>query len=114
MIEHPQDSSKKRRADSFTIARVVAAALLLLALADLPYGYYTILRLLVFAVGAYGAYLAYLARQQGWTWTLGAIAVLFNPLFPIYLEREVWAPIDIGVAVVLLVSLRTVTGVKVD
>ena len=98
------------KGEGYTVARVIAAALLLLALADLPYGYYTILRLLVFAVGAYGVYLAHKVKQQGWAWTLGAIAVLFNPLFPIYLEREVWAPIDVAVAVVLLVSIRTVRG----
>lgn len=102
------------KVEGYTIARVIAAALLLLALADLPYGYYTLLRLLVCAVGAYGAYLAYSMNRQGWTWTLGAIAVLFNPIIPIYLEREAWAPIDIGVAVVLLVSIRLVGTAKAD
>lgn len=95
------------KVEGYTIARVIAAALLFLALADLPYGYYTLLRLFVCAVGAYGAYLAYMAKQQGWTWTLGALAVLFNPIIPVYLEREIWAPIDVGVAVVLLISIRT-------
>jgi hypothetical protein len=79
--------------------------MLFLALADLPYGYYTLLRILVCAVGAYGAYLAYSAGRHGWTWTFGAIAVLFNPIIPVYLGREVWAPIDVGVGIVFVTSL---------
>lgn len=102
------------KGEGYTIARVIAAALLLLALADLPYGFYTLLRIIVCAVGAYGAYLAYSLERPVWTWTLGAIAVLFNPIIPIYLERETWAPIDVGVAVVLLISIRTVKAVKAD
>ncbi len=91
--------------DGFGIARLVAAAMLVLALADLPYGYYTLLRIAVCAVGAYGAYLAYSAGRHGWTWTFGAIAVLFNPIIPVYLDRETWAPIDVGVGLLLLASL---------
>jgi len=30
---------------------------------------------------------------------MGFIALLFNPLIPVYLTREIWAPIDLGLAV---------------
>ena len=77
------------------IPAIIAAIMLFLALAPWPYGYYQLLRFVVCCVGAYIAYLAYI-RQKIWaTWLFGFIAVLFNPLLPIYLSRELWQPIDI-------------------
>lgn len=84
----------------------LAAAALVLALAPWPYGYYQLLRFGVTAVAAYGAYIAYGSGQQGWTWGLGGLAVLFNPIVPIVFEREVWAFFDVAAAVVLYISAR--------
>ncbi len=98
---------------SFVAAAVVAAAMLVLALADWPYGYYQLLRVVVCAVAVWGAVLTYGMEKQGWTWLLGALAVLFNPVFPIYLEREVWAFIDVATAVLLIASLRLLSPIRV-
>lgn len=76
---------------------LVPAALLLLALLSLPYGYYTFLRLVVCLSAGFIAY---------WTWSRGvlwgvafvAFALLFNPLVPVYLDRETWTPIDVSAA----------------
>ena len=89
----------------FTVARIVAATLLLWALARHPYGYYTLLRFVVCGVTAYGAYLAVGFKKAGWAWVLGCVAVLFNPVIPLHLNREIWSFIDIGVAIVLIVSV---------
>jgi hypothetical protein len=35
----------------------------------------------------------------------GLIAVLFNPLMPIYLKRTTWFRIDIGIAIVFAAHL---------
>jgi hypothetical protein len=86
-----------------------AAAACVLALFDWPYGYYQLLRFGVCAVAIYGAVLAHQAGVQGWTWALGALAVVFNPLLPVYLDRSVWAVIDIAAAVVLVLSSLTVS-----
>lgn len=84
----------------------LAAAVLVLALAPWPYGYYQLLRFGVTAVAAYGAYLAYDTGQQGWMWGLGGLAVLFNPIVPIAFEREVWAFLDVAAAVAFVASVR--------
>jgi len=97
----------------FVVAVLITAAMLLLALADWPYGYYQLLRIVVCAVAAWGAVLAYGMEKPGWAWLLGALAVLFNPVFPIYLEREVWAFIDVATAVLLIASLRLLSPVRV-
>ncbi len=88
-----------------TILRFVAAFMLLGAMADNPYAYYQMLRWVVCGVGAYCAYLAYEEKRNTWAWIFGVTAVLFNPIAPIYLERETWVFIDLGVAAMFFVSL---------
>lgn len=86
--------------------RLATAGLLLLALARLPYGYYQFLRLIVCAVSAYTAYLAFtLPNRQVWMWGFGAVALLFNPVAPVYLSKGTWAYIDVATAVMLLTSV---------
>ncbi|MDA7583896.1 hypothetical protein N8739_01470 [Luminiphilus sp.] len=66
------------------------------ALLPLPYGYYMLLR--VFMCGLL-AYLAYSAIEQGHTpiaWLCGIAAVIYNPIVPAHLGREVWSIINIG------------------
>ena len=79
--------------------------MLLLALADWPYGYYILLRFVVCGSAAFVAYLGYLINKQWIIWTFGIIAVLFNPLILIHLNRELWAFIDVIVAVIFVVSI---------
>jgi len=87
----------------FTIARIVAAILLFLALGRHPYGYYTLLRFVVRGVTIYGVYFSVKVEKIGWAVTFGIIAILFNPLIPIYLRRGYWQFIDLTVAVLLLI-----------
>lgn len=88
------------------IALLSAAVLLFLALFDgWQYGFFTILRFVVFTACAYSAWLAYENDRESWSWFMGAIAVLFNPFIPIHLEREVWVVIDFVTAIVLISSV---------
>ena len=88
-----------------TAVWLIPAVMLLLALFPLPYGYYTLLRLIVCGAVAYLAYREFdvAQRSSGWFFILGVIAVLFNPLIPIHLSREIWAPIDVVVAIILII-----------
>ena len=86
------------------IPALIAAIMLVAALADWPYGYYQLLRFVTCGVAAYIAYLAY-QRQKMWAaWLFGLIAVLFNPLIPVHLNREAWAIIDCTCAMVFVSS----------
>jgi uncharacterized membrane protein len=89
------------------ILSIVAAGMLFVALFDgLPYGYFTLLRFVVFAVGGYIAYRSYQKDGESLTlWLFGLIAILFNPIIPIHLERETWWVIDLVVGVIFLISL---------
>lgn len=79
---------------------IVPAAMLLLAVLPLPYGYYTLLRLAVCGLAGYLAW-AHATREgtDAWVFALGGIAVLFNPIIPVHLTREIWAFIDVATAV---------------
>src|SRR4030065_2191081 len=86
------------------IPAIIAAVSLLFALAPWPYGYYQLLRFVVCGVASYIAFVAY-NRQKMWAvWLFGFIGVLFNPLIPIHLSRELWQPIYVICGTLFIVS----------
>ncbi len=74
---------------------MVVGFLLLLAVFPMPYDYYIFLRLVVFVSGLFLAYIFYEQKVVEWAICLSGVALLFNPVFPIYLSREIWIPIDV-------------------
>jgi hypothetical protein len=85
------------------IPSLIGAFMLLGALADLPYGYYQLLRFVVCGVSVYVAYTAYAWQKMWATCLFGFIAILFNPLAPIHLPRETWQPIDLICAALFII-----------
>jgi hypothetical protein len=95
--------------DSRHLIWLVPAAMLCAALLPLPYGYYQLLRLVV--TGSCGLLAYWEFRKNGlviWLMALILVAILFNPIVPVRLDRDQWAVIDIAVALLLLAhwSLR--------
>jgi len=80
----------------------IAAALLLLGAAPLPYGYYTLLRLVATGVFIWAAIISYQNQYKIIPWVFALLAILFNPIIKIYLPKDVWVFIDIGSAIFLL------------
>lgn len=95
---------KKQEKLKFTkIPALIAIAMLLLSFFSWPYGYYTLLRLVLAASGIYYALYLYQKKRQGfWFWAMLAIAILFNPIAVIHLNREIWGAIDLIVAGLLV------------
>ena len=85
--------------------KLVAIGFLLGALLDNPYSYYQFLRWVILGIAAYSAYIAYESDKKAWTWILGLIALLFNPIIPFHFERETWQIFDIIVAAIFLISI---------
>lgn len=75
----------------------VGCILCLVAVLPLPYGFYTFLRIAVTITGIIAALGFYKNDDRIWPVFVG-IAILFNPLIPIYLTREIWFFIDLAVA----------------
>lgn len=84
---------------------IVAALMLFGALGDWPYGYFQLLRFVVCGASIFVAVFANFYQKLWAIWLFCIIAVLFNPLIPIHLSREIWQPIDIICAVLFLILL---------
>ena len=70
--------------------------MLFAALAPLPIGFYTLLRMIVTLTAVLLLVNYYKNNKIEWTITFGIIALIFNPLIPIYLgDKSVWMPIDL-------------------
>lgn len=84
---------------------LICGGLLLLALADMPMGFYTFLRIIV-TIGAVTVVIK--EFENGFTmWILIflLIGVLFNPIIPVYLQdKGTWMPIDIICAVIFFIK----------
>ena len=83
---------------------LIPIALLLIGLADLPTGYYTLVRIVVCLVSALSCYLSYKSDEKIGiaTVTFAVLAILFNPIIPIYLQdKGIWTVIDIIAAILL-------------
>ena len=84
------------------------ATLLLLGIANLPIGYYTFLRIVV-TIGSVAVVVTEFENGINfWVIIFGLVAILFNPLIPVYLgEKEVWIPIDLIAAILFGVKSFT-------
>ena len=65
-----------------------------------PYGFYTLLRLVVCGSAVYLA-VQFNSRSDGvWIWVMAGVALLFNPVVPVGLTRDTWVLLDVATAVV--------------
>lgn len=78
------------------------AALLLLCLAKMPYGYYNLTRFAAMVVFAYMAYMYAEEKKQELMVTFGALALLFQPFVKIAIGRTMWNIVDVVVAILLI------------
>lgn len=82
----------------------ICIGMLLLAIAPMPYGYYKILRWVACGTFGFAWVVSYQKNHEVLPWMFGALAILFNPVYPIVLTREVWFFFDIGAALLLYIS----------
>lgn len=75
---------------------LVILALIVALIPTMPYGYYQIMRWCVFASCAWIALSAYRLGHEGWTWCWGVIAGIYNPIFPVHANRDVWSVVNIA------------------
>ena len=82
---------------------LILAAMMLLCLAPMPYGYYTFVRFIAMIAFGVFAYTYYQKEEKALAVTFGALAVLFQPLIKIALGRTMWNIVDVVVAILLVV-----------
>ena len=85
------------------IFSILCAGLLLLAVFNLPIGYFEMLRIVIF-LGAIFIVIENL-KITHWLLIFILITILFNPIFPIYFyDKKIWIPIDVVCALLFLVE----------
>jgi hypothetical protein len=87
-----------------TILKLLLALLLLLCLADMPYGYYQFVRFVACIAFGYFAF-GEQEKQAKWALFYIGLAILFQPFIKISLGRVLWNVVDVIVAILLIGSI---------
>ncbi len=87
------------------IIKIGLAILFFLCLADMPYGYYQLVRFIGLVGFTILAYQANQKNKQTETIIYGVLALLIQPFFKISLGRGLWNVIDVIVGIGLLGSI---------
>ena len=82
--------------------KLIVAVLLLLCLADMPYGFYQLVRFVAAVAFAYLSYDYFKSKKDVMGFVFAALALLFQPLLKVSLGRTLWNLVDILVALGLL------------
>ena len=95
------------------LPQVIISLMLLWALyPENPYGYYVLLRWATCSVFIYLTLNA-INRDIGWlSWVLGITAFVYNPIFRIHLDREIWSVINILTVVLAMISIFKLNSCK--
>ena len=84
----------------------ICAAMLFLGAAPLPYGYYTLLRLVSCGTFGFAAYVSFSRGRKVLPWIFVLVAVAFNPIVKVHLPKEVWAIVDVAAGLLLLATSK--------
>jgi len=77
------------------IAWLIAAVMLVFAAAEKqPDSFYTLLRWVCCAVFAYSGVTSFQMKRMLWLCIFVVLAVVFNPIFPLPLDRSLWIVVD--------------------
>ena len=87
--------------------KITLAILFFLCLADMPYGYYQLVRFIALIGFAILAYQSYEKNRKTEVIIYAGLALLFQPLFKIALGRYIWNVVDVVVGIALIISIFT-------
>lgn len=78
------------------ILPLVVAAILFISIAELPYGFYTFMRIVVPLLSIIYLLFVYILIDKFSLMLIPniLIVILWNPILPVYLDKETWVVID--------------------
>src|SRR5206468_9295316 len=96
------------------VAWLIAAVMLVFAAAEKqPDSFYTLLRWVCCAVFAYSGVTSFQMKRMLWLCIFGVLAVLFNPIFPLGLNRSSWIVADLlSIGAMLIAAFIFRKGVR--
>ena len=96
-IKKSEEMSKKgNETPKLFILPLIIAVILFISIAELPYGFYTFMRIVVPLLSAIYLFFAYALKDEFSLMLIPniIIVILWNPILPIYLDKETWVVID--------------------
>lgn len=84
---------------------IIGSTILFIALLDMPGGYYDFLRIAICLISTYQFIIAIQAWEKGYDPRLAFRflgMILFNPIYPFYLNRSSWRIIDITLGITFM------------
>ena len=94
--------------NSFVLFFTIPVILLVLApIFSFPYGFYTLLRLVISVTSAFIIFYSFKGSKgiNEISIIFSFILILYNPIFPVYLTREIWMPINFVTSGIYLYGL---------
>ena len=88
--------------------KLFAIVLLGGALYPFPYVYFQAMNWIVMLAAAQTIWQAYQQKTSWVIWLYGAIAILFNPLAPLYVRKDIWQLADLTAAVLFILAFAAV------
>jgi len=79
-----------------------------------PYGYYILLRWICCGTLIFLTFEAMELEKMNYTWTLGITAVIYNPIIPVHLNREIWSIINIITIIILFSTIFFLKESKIE
>ena len=114
-VEETRKILKKERMNNpqkqILLPSIIAMILLFIAIFPIKeYGYYILLRWVICLTSVYTVYFSYKTERIYWIWIMGVVAVIFNPIIPLHLGKEIWRFVDFFVALIFLISIFVFKG----
>lgn len=97
----------KSSKNNITLHWVVPSIFLLIAILEMPSGYYTFLRILIFGYFVFYTYNTYIKDFRNLAVVSLLFSILYNPIFPIYLyDKEIWTIINIATIIYIFINRK--------
>ena len=86
----------------------ITAGLLFAAILPLPYGYYSLLRILSCGVFVASTVITYKQGEKITPWVFVILAIVFNPTIKIHFQKEIWIVIDFLSGLFLIIKRKKI------
>jgi len=88
-------------------SKIATIALLIAVIPVWPYFFYQFLKLAIFGASAFSVYLYHKEKNKQWMIIMVIIAIIFNPINPLYFGHFLWSIVDLIVALLFFKSPKT-------
>lgn len=85
-------------------SKIVIIGLLLAVVPVWPYFLYQFLKFMIFGAAAHSVYLYHKEKNKEWMIIMIVVAIIFNPINPLYFGHFLWSVVDLIVALLFFRS----------